>query len=112
MYKRQPLDIPAGLELFFRKQVLSLVVQGDHIFVTCPDSNQLVTWNKNGTFHAATEIGGASSLSVSKNMGGAIVGTSNPDGKLWLAKAIGPRLEVSELNWTPTPTSSHSLLIS
>ena len=104
-------SFPKGLDALSRVQLLSVVHFGNFVLATCPHTDTLFVWNREGEFVDAHHIVDALSLAVSPELNGVIIGTGRNDQPLRLAKFPGGRLQVTPLDWGLRSTGSHSVII-
>ena len=106
-----PSDIKSE---FLKYQLLSVISHEGYVYATCPSTNALLAWTNEGRFIGLIPIVAASSLAISVNHGGILVGSSNANEPFWLAKVVGGELNVAPLTDFPSAKGSgaHALIIS
>ncbi len=102
---------PKGLDFLFRVQLLSVVSYQGYILATCPHTNSLFAWNKNKEFVGAHKITQVTSLAVSEDLGGVIVGTGENTEPLRLISFSENKMKVKTLDWGLRSTGSHALVV-
>ncbi|MES2525948.1 MAG: DUF1513 domain-containing protein [Bdellovibrionota bacterium] len=103
--------IPEGLDPLFRVQLLSVVNYRNLILATCPQTDSLFVWDKDGKFFGAHQIKKAASLAVTHELGGVIVGSDLDSEPLRLISFDAGQMKVKALDWGPRNTGSHALVI-
>ena len=102
---------PQGLEDLMRVQLLSILYYKGHIYATCPDTDTLLVWTKEGEFIGGQQIQSASSLAISHELDGVIVGSGNHSLPLHLVQVNKSLIQVQKLDWGNFVTGAHSLMV-
>lgn len=102
---------PPGLDVLFRVQLLSVLHHQGSIYATCPHTDSLFIWDRSGSFIGAQHIPMVTSLAISKDLKGVVVGSGLKDQPLRLIKTLNGKIVMSTLDWGIRSTGSHALII-
>ena len=108
----KPYIISPQLEMaLLRFQLLSVLNFGEHVFATCPMTDSLIVWDRNGKFIGGAEIPSASNLAISKKLNGVIVGSGFHKEKARLVKIVNNQISIEKISWGEDISGAHSLIV-